>query len=552
MLLTRQPTSSPVGAQEPRIRVVPPTATCDRLGDAALRLVDEVGPDVVDLIPWQEGSILDLCATDHVGQFAASSAGLVVSRQNGKGGVLEVRAVAGVTLPQFGERRILWTAHTWKTARDAHQRVAAIFLAHPDLKARLKHGDERGISYGNDSRSITLRDGSEILFFTRSATAGRGLWADLLICDEALDLTDTELSVLRYTLRTSALRTGRRSQVLYVSTPPDEDKHANGVVFSRLRGRALAGARGVCWLEFSVPTLAELQAAAEAQGRKLLGDPRLPAPEMPLSAETLALWAQGNPSLGYLFDLGTLEGDRVDSGDREFLVEGLAAPDFWPDPDPQTVGELAFDVDAWKARRDPLSRALNPLALGLDVSPKGDAALSVCGWRPDGRKHGELIRAAPGARWALPLLRQIADAQNPATLVLDGAGPAGSLLPEIRAAGFDPQVLSSGERSQADDGLVRDVADDGLRLPAVPMPPLDDAVESATWRNIGTAGARAFDRIAGGAGIAPAVSLSLARFGLLTVAAQPPKPKAGPPPRAIPAEAPAGVGRELDMMSAGF
>jgi hypothetical protein len=196
-----------------------------------------------------------------------------VSRQNGKGGVLEVRVIAGVTLPQFGERRILWTAHTWKTAKDAHQRVANIFLSHPDLKARLKHGNERGISYGNDSRSITLRDGSQILFFTRSATAGRGLWADLLICDEALDLTDTELSVLRYTLRTSALRTGRRAQVIYVSTPPDEEKHPNGVVFSRLRKRALAGARGVCWLEFSVPSLSELRDAAEAEGRKLLGDP---------------------------------------------------------------------------------------------------------------------------------------------------------------------------------------------------------------------------------------------------------------------------------------
>jgi hypothetical protein len=98
----------------------------------------------------------------------------VVSRQNGKGGVLEVRVIAGVTLPQFGERRILWTAHTWKTAKDAHERVANIFLSHPDLKARLKHGDERGIGYGNDSRSITLRDGSQILFFTRSATPAVG------------------------------------------------------------------------------------------------------------------------------------------------------------------------------------------------------------------------------------------------------------------------------------------------------------------------------------------------------------------------------------------
>jgi hypothetical protein len=49
------------------------------------------------------------------------------------------------------------------------------------------------------SRSINLKDGSQILFFTRSASAGRGLWGDLLIIDEALDVTDSELSALRYT-----------------------------------------------------------------------------------------------------------------------------------------------------------------------------------------------------------------------------------------------------------------------------------------------------------------------------------------------------------------
>jgi hypothetical protein len=90
-----------------------------------------------------------------------------------------------------------------------------------------------------------------------------------------------------------------------VSTPPDEEQHQNGVVFARLRKRALAGAKGVTWIEFSVPSLAELAAAAEAEGRKLLGDPRLPDPEVEPPPETVELWRQGNPSLGYLFDLGS-------------------------------------------------------------------------------------------------------------------------------------------------------------------------------------------------------------------------------------------------------
>lgn len=548
--LTKLPVTSPVGSQQPRILVLPEAATCDRLGGAALKLADRLGPEVFDLMPWQEDSVLAICMTDEQGQFAASAVGEVVSRQNGKGGVLELRAVAGVTLPQFGERRIIWTAHTGKTAWDAHARVAAIFLSHPDLKARLRGGDEKhGIRYGNDMRAILLKDNRQILFFTRSAYAGRGLWGDLLICDEALDLTDEELSSLRYTIRTAAIRTGRRAQTIYTSTPPDEEKHHNGLVFARLRKRALAGARGVCWIEFSVPSLAELRAAAEAEGRRLFGDPRLPDPDKPLPPETVDLYRQGNPSLGYLFDLGTLQSDRTESGDREFLVEGLAAPDYWPDPDAADAADPVFDVEEWKTRRDRSSVALDPVALGLDVSPQGVAALSVVGWRADGRKHGELIQSAPGTGWALPLLLDVVAAVDPAVLVIDGRGKASSLLPEIRAAGLDPQVLTSAERSQADDGLARDVAEDRLHLPAEPMPALDAAAEAATWRESGDV--KFFDRRAGGAGIAPLVSLSLARFGLLTVAAQPPRAP-GPPPEAIGSAEPSSVGRELDLMTAGF
>lgn len=525
--------------------MLPAAATSFRLGDAALRLADRLGRAAVDLIPWQEGSLLDICSTTADDQFAAAAAGLIVSRQNGKGGVLELRVIAGVTLPQFGERRILWTAHTAKTARDAHKRVADIFLSHPDLKARLKYGDERGITYGNDIRTITLRDGQEIFFFTRSATAGRGLFADLLILDEALDLTDTELAVLRGTIRTAASRTGRRGQTIYVSTPPDEAEHPHSLVLARLRKRALAGApeparpggplfhrtaARIGWVEFSTPTLAELQALAEAEGRKLLGDPRLPDPHLELPPpETIALWQQGNPSLGYLFDLGQLQNDHDEFGERQFLVEGMAAPDHWPDPDPKDGGEAAIDFETWKRRRDPLSRPLDPVALGLEVSPRGVATLSAVGWRTvDGRKHGEQLWSGPDTA-AVAKLLQIVERNDPATLVIDGRGKASSLLPDIRAAGLEPRILTTGERSQADDGLVRDLDADELRLPAEPMPEMDAAAEAATWRHVGEL--RFFDRRAGGASISPLVSLSLARIGLLDVAAKPPPP---PPAKALP------------------
>jgi hypothetical protein len=495
--------------------VLPPSTTRDS-GYDALRLAEAVG---IEAMPWQENGVLDVCAErevfDQQLEWAATAAGLIVPRQNGKGGVLEIRALAGVIL--FGERRILWTAHADKTVEDAHARMSEIFESSPTLKQRLAAGRTNGVLHGKGSRAIRLKNGAEILFFTRSPSAGRGLWADCLFLDEALDLTDGELRILRFTLRTSAIRTGRRAQTIYASTPPDEDVHPNGLVLARLRERALTGrSKSTVWIEHSVPSRAELGLGPFA------ADPRLTDERF---------WIQSNPSLGYLFDLGTLQGDKDETDDRGFLLEGLAAPDFWPDPNESDDGEPAIDVETWKRLRDPASRPLDPVVLGIEVSQQKVTSISVAGWRPDGRKHGELIVSAPGTAWAVPVLRKIIDKVDPAELVIDGKGKAGLLLPDIRAAGFEPRVLTSAERSQADEGLAEDVENDLIRLPGRPMPALDDSAESATWRDYGEV--KFFDRRTGGASNGPLVSLSLARFGLLAVAAAPPPPPPAPP-RTVP------------------
>lgn len=486
------------------------------MGDAALRLADRLGPGTFNLIPWQEGAVLDCCRTDDEDQFAASEYGLLVARQNGKGGALELRAVAGVVLPVFGERRILWTAHTWKTAKDAHQRVANIFLSHPDLKALLKNGNEDGISYGNDSRGITLKNGNQILFFTRSATAGRGLWADLLICDEALDLNDDELSVLGMTTRTAAMRTGRRAQTLYVSTPPDEARHKNGVVFARIRKKALTGVPGICWNEWSVPTRDELAELAAAEGRVLLDDPRL---------TTEQYWPQGNPSLGYLFDIGVLRADLAKYGPREFLVEGLAAGDHWPDPDADPDADaLAVPQGLFTTgdRLDPTSTPLNPVVLGLDVSPGRQVTLTAAGWRADSRKHIEVIQTGQGTGWVIDVLTRVIADHDPADLVLDEL-VVGLLGAQLRAAGIEPTTTGRQQMAQASMGLVDDLLEDRVRHRG--DQPLVDAAESAGKRPLGDGWA--FNR-RGGIDISPLVSAALASWGLENVA----QPTAPPPPAA--------------------
>lgn len=536
-----------VGVQDPTVHVVP---RADDWGaaDDALFLIEGLettdGDRLIELMPWQELVVSNTFAR-WGDLWAASTVGVCVSRQNGKGGALEAIVLCHLLL--FGARRVLWTAQLERTASDAHKRMVALFKSCPDLSELLDNSSrDGGITYGAGNQTIRLKTGQEIKFFTRSKDSGRGLPADVLILDEAYDLTEAELAALRPTLKTA-----KNQQVIYTSTPPDEDVHPNGEVLARVRKRALSQPKDArrLWMEWSVPTLAELTAGAEAQGRKLLGDPRLVDP---------AVWARGNPSLGYLFTEDTIRADLEDMGERQFLVEDLCAPDYWPDPDASEHAERAIDFEAWKARRDPLSRPLDPVVVGLDVSPGRSqvANLSIAGWRVDGRMHGELVMSAPGIAWVLPALTGpggLIESVDPAALIVDGRGPAGSLLPEIRAAGLDPRVLTSGERAQADDGLAQAVVNDQLRLPGEPMPALDAAAEAATWRESGDV--RYFDRRAGGAAPSPVVSLALARFGLLEVAAQPQKPAPRPPEAIAPPAAAVSVGgidRIADLASMSF
>jgi hypothetical protein len=158
------------------------------------------------------------------------------------------------------------------------------------------------------------------------------------------------------------------------------------------------------------------------------------------------------------------------------------------------------------------SRALDPVALGLEVSPAGVASLVACGWRADGRIHGEVIAVRPGTGWVLDVLLRRRRAVDPAVLVIDKAGPAGSLLPAHRERRPGAAVLTARQRAQADTGLVDD-------LETGPAP----RCRCRRWtprRGGDVAGdrhaAKAFDRRDGGPTSPRLVGLSLARFGLLT------------------------------------
>jgi hypothetical protein len=469
------------------------------------------------VMPWQELAVVELMAErtaeadvyadDEEGEgfggeadleaddwkWAASNAALVVARQNGKGDVLLIIELYHMCV--LKARRVFHTAQLQRTATDAHKRMADIIRTSPKLLAMLRNG-ERGIRSGKGDERIVWADGREILFFTRSDNAGRGLFGDLLICDEAYDLTDGELAALRPMINTSP-----SPQVIYASTPVDKDAMANGYVLAGIRQKALAGAPRTTWIEWSVP-----ERPADAKGP----DPRLKDPRC---------WAQANPSLGMriaggrmLLTLQTIEDDLNSLGTRKFLVEDLCAPDFWPNPEELELEDKPFDPEEWDQRSDHTVTLMDPTVLGVDRSPGGRTSVVAAGWTGDGRWSFDVVACRPGTDWVLDVVAALVEGFSPAALVIDAVSPAAALIPKLQAEGIEPIVTNTQELVQACTGMVDDF-DEGRMVPHRADPDVQRAVEIVTWRNIGQGGARAYDR-KGAGDISVLVGAALAGWGL--------------------------------------
>jgi hypothetical protein len=505
------------GVQTPRLWLAPPRDD-DSAGYAACRFYETMTGRMV--LPWQELAVVEIMAerqrADGVWKWAASNACLIVARQNGKGDVLLIIELYHLFV--LKARRIFHTAQLQRTATDAHQRMAQVIKNSPKLLAQVRNG-ERGIQYGKGAEQIVLADGRSILFFTRSDNAGRGLFGDLLICDEAYDLTEGEMAALRPLIKTSPA-----AQVIFTSTPVDGDSMPNGMVLAGVRKHAINGIERTLLLEWSVP----------ARQRDEYGRNLNPTDER---VYDVRCWAMANPSLNMriaegrvLLDPEVIEDDIVSLGTRKFLVEDLCAPDWWPDPDEEERDEIPFDAATFVSRGVSGQALLDPVALGIDRSPDGRTSLVAAGWHEDGTWGTETVAHRQGTEWVVPAINHLLATWDPVVLVLDAAGPAGSLVAKLHAAKLDPIVTGIAEMGRACQAMVDDF-DEGRYVPSPLDSPLTAAVEIARWRDLGEA--RAFAR-KGFGDISPLVAAALAGYGLNLMVAFA-KPSSPPPsPEALP------------------
>lgn len=475
-----------LGSQTPRVRTVPPA-------------VFTSGPDVADLTeaaglvldPWQRHVLDGGLGERPDGKWAARQVACWVPRQNGKGAIIEARVLAGLFL--FGEKKILWSAHEYKTAQEGFLRIRELIESAPDFNARVKRYWE-----GSGEQGVELHPrpgetaGQRLKFIARSRGSGRGFSGDLIILDEAQELTLLQMKALFSTMSAKSIH--GNPQIWYFGTPPEDP--AAWVYGIRKDGEK--GKERLAYFDWGLGDI----------------DPDMPIKQRLEQYADRDLWYQANPGLGIRISEEFCE-DELSALKEGFAPErlGLWLP---------YAGDLSnawqiISEAAWEAARDSDSQIDGRAAVGVYVPPdRSYAAIGVAGATAEGRRHIEVagdgmrLDYRSGTTWVIDRLLEIEENNDLSVIVIDdkvlaeAAEEAGLVIHRATAADM---VTGCGQLFDGIAGLDLE----GRDVRHIGQEDLTAAVAGAVKRDVGASWAWARRDLA--VDVTPLAAVSLALFG---------------------------------------
>jgi len=467
------------GHQRPRIVTFP--AFTSSSGQEAVELAAAAGLILDD---WQKFVLHVGLGERDDGSWSAFETCVNVPRQNGKGGVIEARELAGLFL--LGEQLILHSAHEFKTAKEAFLRIERLIMNTDSLRKRV-----RNVRRTTGEEAIEMVNGARLRFLARSGGSGRGFTGNLNILDEAMILGDDAMGALMPTMAAV-----KNPQIWYLGSA---GIGAPSMQLGRLRQRALDAMESgesdpsLAYMEWSIaPHVTEC-----SQGCSEHDDPR-----SPLSV------ARANPALGYRLSLAHTERERLSMGEAIFNRERLGVGEY---PSDYADTWSVIGEDAWRALADGDSGASDPVAFAIDMTPeRSHTSICVAG-RSGEAVHVEVVENRPGMDWVVERARDLHERWSPRCWVVDAGGPAGSLIADLERA-LEVEVVKPKVRQIAQAcGSFYDAVASG-DIVHLDQAPLATALAGARKRDLGEAWAWA--RRGVGVDISPLVGVTLARWGL--------------------------------------
>ncbi|MGV0438875.1 hypothetical protein ACUY2L_06850 [Corynebacterium mastitidis] len=469
--------SQPIGNQMPSIFHAPEWSY-----SAGDDVVDVAAIAGLDLLPWQQLVLRNAMAEDLVlNKWQAFQVGLVVPRQNGKNAIVRARLLAGLFL--FGERKLVHSAHLFKTAHSEFLEIKAIIERVPEWLAQVK-----GMPNSRET-AIILKDGRRLDFVSRALNTGRGLQGDVVVIDEAFAAKQKMISDLM-----PVLSSRESPQIWYTSSTGFDESE----VLLNVRDMAVnhpEDNKHLAYFEWS----ANLE---EVDWR---------------SREAVTV---SNPSLGYLQSWEWISETELGvMGEEEYQRERLGV---WAD----NSSDAVIGVDVWaRALATPeamFGAKIKRRSLALEVTRDRDRAfLAGAALLKDGRVVVDLIAAEPGVSWVQDEVARVVKKHKPkAGVVVDSVSGAASLGMQLANAGVPVSLASTKDlvlgTTEVYDRLTH-VDEDGEAEPMLlhsTHPLLDDAAHTARKRLVGSSKTAWTWEAFGEVAIEPLRAITLAVRGL--------------------------------------
>jgi hypothetical protein len=375
------------------------------------------------------------------GRWTALESAVIEARQNGKtGGVITPVVLADMFL--FDADRIVWTAHLFRTARDAFADICRLIDATSYLSRRVKK-----ISYATGEEAVELHSGARLEFLARSKGGGRGLGGKRLVMDEALFLSAESMGALIPTLSAR-----EDPQIIYGSSAGvATSDHLRNL---RDRGRK-GGDPSLIWVEWCAPGGWDDPPCALGQSC-----PHTAGLAVGCALDDETLWPLANPALGRRITYEFVRAERRALPWEEFGRERLG----WFDlPD---AAEQPIKVGDWASLRlDVEERPPGTPCFFIDCSPglaSGSISTVVA---HAGRPRLELADYRGGVAWLEGKggrVKELADRYPGARFGLFGSGAAQALAPGLRELGINLEEITGQDMGRACAHLQKLVADRAL------------------------------------------------------------------------------------------
>ena len=399
--------------------------------------------------------------------------GLSIPRQVGKTYFVLVLLVILCVL--FPGLQVVWTAHHLRTSTKTFTTLRGI------CRRKKVHPHIRAMRAANGEQQVEFTNGSMIMFGARSMGFGRGFdEIDVEVFDEAQILDTKALEDM--IAATNQARHEHGALLFFTGTPPRPSDPSTA--FTSRRKKAITGeAKNAVWLEI---------------GAEPGSDP-----------DDRAQWAAMNPSYPKRTPEESMLRLRENVGDDDsWNREGRG---IW---DAEDTSHGGIPLDSWADCLDRDSAITGALAFGVFVTPdRAVTSVATVGSRSDGLAHAEVVEERRGTHWVAEFVQGVLERNGDAPVVVDPATAGGSLIPELRALGVEPLLVTSQEQQQACGSLFDLVRDQGLRH--IGQQQLQAAVENSTLRAMPRGGSRWSPK--GQANIAALDAVTLALHGYLTI-----------------------------------